>query len=83
LTASVVVDPVGLWATRRVVHKSKGCVSGSHNQFGVIAQISVLVVTGQAMGTMEDRQPAIRVFVLRVPWRAQNAGAAAWAGFAE
>src|SRR6202022_3711489 len=51
LTASVVVGPVGLWATRRVVHKSTGgCGSRSRSQFGVIAQISVLVVIGEVTG---------------------------------
>jgi len=51
LTAPMVVGPVGLWATRRVVHKSTGgCRSGSRSQFGVIVQISVLVVIGEARG---------------------------------
>jgi len=51
LTAPMVVGPVGLWATRRVVHKSTGgCRSGSRSQFGVIMQISVLVVIGEARG---------------------------------
>jgi hypothetical protein len=60
----VVVGPVGLWATRRVVHKSTGgCRSGSRSQPDVIAQISVRVVIGEAMGTVKDRQPAVRVFV--------------------
>jgi hypothetical protein len=51
LTAPMVVGPVGLWVTRRVVHKSTGgCGSGSRSQFGVIVQISVLVVIGEARG---------------------------------